>query len=60
MIKIKEAAEEFLSTKRIAVTGVSRNPQGHGSNAVYQRLLTTLYRARDKGGSVEVHAETKF
>jgi uncharacterized protein len=28
---------------RIAVTGVSRNPQGHGSNAVYQRLRARGY-----------------
>ena len=38
MVTVKEAASEFLAHKRIAVTGVSRNPQGHGSNAVYQRL----------------------
>jgi len=38
MATIKEAATEFLATKRIAVTGVSRNAQGHGSNVVYQRL----------------------
>jgi predicted CoA-binding protein len=43
VIAIKEAAEEFLSTKRIAVTGVSRNPHGHGSNAVYQRLRARGY-----------------
>jgi predicted CoA-binding protein len=35
---MKQAASEFLAHKRIAVTGVSRNPQGHGSNVVYQRL----------------------
>jgi predicted CoA-binding protein len=38
MISVKEAAGEFLAHKRIAVTGVSRKPQGHGSNVVYQRL----------------------
>jgi uncharacterized protein len=38
MQKIREAASEFLNHKRIAVTGVSRNPKGHGSNLVYQRL----------------------
>ena len=38
MLTIKEAASEFLAMKRIAVTGVSRNPEGHGSNVVYQRL----------------------
>jgi uncharacterized protein len=36
---IKEAASEFLATKRVAVTGVSRDRKGgHGSNAVYRRL----------------------
>jgi uncharacterized protein len=45
MVTVKQAASEFLSHKRIAVTGVSRNPQGHGSNAVYQRL-------RDRGYEV--------
>jgi predicted CoA-binding protein len=38
MSTIKEAASEFLARKRVAVTGVSRRPQGHGSNVVYQRL----------------------
>ena len=45
MPTIKEAAAEFLDHKRIAVTGVTRNPKGHGSNAVYQRL-------RDRGYEV--------
>jgi predicted CoA-binding protein len=35
---IREAAEEFLRSERIAVTGVSRHPEGHGSNVVYRRL----------------------
>lgn len=39
----REAATEFLSKKRIAVTGVSRNPRGHGSNAVYLRLRSRGY-----------------
>ena len=34
---MKDAASDFLAHKRIAVTGVSRNPKGHGSNVVYQR-----------------------
>ena len=38
MQAMKQAAAEFLAGKRVAVTGVSRKPQGHGSNAVYQRL----------------------
>jgi uncharacterized protein len=40
---IKEAASEFLGKKRIAVTGVSRSPKGHGSNFVYQRLRQRGY-----------------
>ena len=32
MPKIKDAAAEFLAKKRIAVTGVSREPETHGSN----------------------------
>jgi uncharacterized protein len=43
MVNIQEAATEFLAHKRIAVTGVSRNPQGHGSNAVYRRLRERGY-----------------
>jgi predicted CoA-binding protein len=43
MISIKEAAGEFLAHKRVAVTGVSRKPQGHGSNVVYQRLRQLGY-----------------
>lgn len=37
-MKIKQAATEFLAHKRIAVTGVSRTPAGHGANVVYKRL----------------------
>jgi hypothetical protein len=43
MTLIKDAATEFLSCTRIAVTGVSANPQGHGSNAVYTRLRERGY-----------------
>ncbi len=43
MQKIKEAADEFLAERRVAVTGVSRHPKGHGSNAVYQRLRSRGY-----------------
>lgn len=42
---IKEAADRFLAHRRIAVTGVSRTPGQHGSNAVYTRL-------RDRGYEV--------
>lgn len=43
MQSITEAAADFLARKRIAVTGVSRNPQGHGSNAVYKKLRQLGY-----------------
>lgn len=43
MSKIKEAASEFLGHRRIAVTGVSREPSGHGSNTVYDRLRARGY-----------------
>ena len=44
-MNIKDAAAEFLSKKRIAVTGVSRSPDDHGANVVYRRL-------RDRGYTV--------
>jgi predicted CoA-binding protein len=40
---IQEAAAAFLACKRIAVTGVSRNPASHGSNVVYRRLRERGY-----------------
>jgi len=43
MIPTKQAATSFLQCKRIAVTGVSRAPKGHGSNAVYKRLRDRNY-----------------
>jgi predicted CoA-binding protein len=43
MEKVKDAATRFLSHQRIAVTGVSRDPQGHGSNLVYKRLRARGY-----------------
>ena len=43
MQTMKQAAADFLAGQRVAVTGVSRNPQGHGSNAVYQRLRQRGY-----------------
>lgn len=45
MLTISEAASAFLANKRVAVTGVSRHPENHGSNAVYRRL-------RDRGYEV--------
>jgi len=45
MQKTKDLAAEFLDHKRVAVTGVSRQPESHGSNVVYKRL-------RDRGYEV--------
>jgi uncharacterized protein len=42
-MKIDEAASEFLANRRIAVTGVSRHQNSHGSNVVYQRLRERGY-----------------
>jgi uncharacterized protein len=56
METIKQAAGEFLAEKRVAVTGVSREPQGHGSNAVYQRLRQrgyTVFAVNPNASSVE-------
>ncbi len=44
MASIGTAASEFLANKRVAVTGVSRTPGAHGSNAVYQRLRDRGYQ----------------
>jgi predicted CoA-binding protein len=44
MTSIKEAATNFLSHKRVAVTGVSRTPGSHGSNVVYNRLRDRGYQ----------------
>jgi uncharacterized protein len=43
MATIKDAAAEFLASKRVAVTGVSRKPENHGSNVVYKRLRERGY-----------------
>jgi predicted CoA-binding protein len=43
MQKISEAAAEFLANKRVAVTGVSRQPNSHGGNVVYRRLRERGY-----------------
>jgi uncharacterized protein len=43
MQTINEAAAEFLGHKRIAVTGVSREPKTHGANTIYKRLRERGY-----------------
>ncbi|HEU4355906.1 MAG TPA: CoA-binding protein [Actinomycetota bacterium] len=40
---IKEAVAAFLANERVAVTGVSRTPENHGSNSVYKRLRERGY-----------------
>lgn len=42
-MKIKDAASEFLSKRRVAVTGVSRESKTHGANFVYTRLRERGY-----------------
>ena len=44
MPTIKEAAADLLAIKRIAVTGVSRDPDNHGSNMMYRRLREKGYQ----------------
>lgn len=45
MTAVAQVADEFLSHKRVAVTGVSRTPKSHGGNIVFNRL-------RDRGYEV--------
>lgn len=40
---IKDAGTAFLEHRRIAVTGVSREPASHGANVVYRRLRERGY-----------------
>jgi hypothetical protein len=42
MVKLKEAVDEFLNQKRIAVAGVSRSPD-QAANLVYRRLRDAGY-----------------
>lgn len=44
MQTIVEAASAFLASRRVAVTGVSRTPERHGSNTVYRRLRERGYQ----------------
>jgi predicted CoA-binding protein len=44
MQSISDAASAFLANERVAVTGVSRSPERHGSNAVYRRLRERGYQ----------------
>jgi uncharacterized protein len=40
---IQEAATDFLTCRRVAVVGVSREPANHGGNVVYKRLRERGY-----------------
>jgi predicted CoA-binding protein len=56
MPSIKDAASEFLAHKRVAVTGVSREPKSHGANVVYRRLRERgyeVYAVNPNAGEVE-------
>ena len=53
MTTIRQAADDFLAAERIAVTGVSRSADGHGSNTVYKRLRDVGYQVF----AVNPHAE---
>jgi predicted CoA-binding protein len=44
MQSIQTAATAFLSNRRVAVTGVSRQPRDHGANVVYRRLRDRGYQ----------------
>ena len=54
MSTIKEAATDFLSCRRIAVTGVSREPKEHGGNIVYKRLKERGYEVFAVNPNTEV------
>jgi predicted CoA-binding protein len=54
MTKTADAAASFLSHRRIAVTGVSRDPANHGGNIVYTRLRERGYDV----AAVNPNAET--
>jgi predicted CoA-binding protein len=54
MTTTAQAAERFLSHRRIAVTGVSRDPSNHGGNVVYTRLRERGYDV----AAVNPNAET--
>ncbi len=51
---VQDAATTFLAHRRIAVTGVSRTPAGHGGNVIYQRLRERGYDV----AAVNPHATT--
>jgi predicted CoA-binding protein len=43
MVKVADAAQDFLAQRRIAVAGVSRNAGAHSGNGIYQRLKDRGY-----------------
>jgi len=58
---INDAAADFLGSRRIAVTGVSRDPASHGSNIVYQRLRERGYEVfAVNPNATEVEGDVSF
>ncbi|GGL26890.1 CoA-binding protein [Phycicoccus endophyticus] len=53
MTTTKDAAQDFLAHHRVAVTGVSHAPKGHGSNAVYTFLRDHGYEVFAVNPTVE-------
>lgn len=43
MAAVADVASEFLSHKRVAVTGVSRSSKDHGANVVFKRMVERGY-----------------
>jgi predicted CoA-binding protein len=60
MSSIKDAAAEFLAHKRVAVTGVSRKPENHGSNVVYKRLREPGYEVFAVNPNAEVEGDPSY
>jgi uncharacterized protein len=61
VLSIDEAASEFLAQKRMAVTGVSRSPRSHASNAVCQRLRARGYEVVPVNpNAVQVEGDTCY
>jgi len=60
-VPIVEAANEFLSARRIAVTCVSRQKGGHGGNVVYQRFRERGYEVfAVNPNATEVEGDTAY
>ena len=54
MPSIKDAAGELVTSRRIAVTGVSGTPENHASNVVYKRPRERGYEVIAVNPNVEL------